>query len=135
MNFLRRGIFMKKITFFLIVLFMFCGCSSGQDEVAREQPSKRIAEMAQLQQQIQATDFEISKHIKLRSSAIKTVKESNAIFSDNTEYSYNSFLEYDSSGNIAKYDAIITELKSKREILVNKLNVLYRTEQEYQNKL
>ena len=99
---------------------MFCGCSSGQDESAREQSFKRVAEMAQLQQQIQATDFEISKHIKFRSAAMRAAKDSNALFSDN---------------NIARHDAIITELKSKREILVNKLNELYKSEQEYQNKL
>jgi PBP1b-binding outer membrane lipoprotein LpoB len=111
---------MKKITFFLIVLFMFCGCSSGQDEAAREQSSKRIAEMNQLQQQIQATDFEISKHLKLRSSAMRAAKESNS---------------FDSNENVARYDAIINELKSKRETLVNKFNVLYKIEQENQSKL
>ena len=99
---------------------MFCGCSSGQDEVAREQSSKRIAEMNQLQQQIQATDFEISKHLRLRSSAMIAAKESNS---------------FDNSGNVTRYDAIITELKSKREILVNKLNVLYKIEQENQSNL
>jgi hypothetical protein len=99
---------------------MFCGCSSGQDEAAREQSSKRIAEMNQLQQQIQATDFEISKHLKLRSSAMRAAKESNS---------------FDSNENVARYDAIINELKSKRETLVNKLNVLYKIEQENQSKL
>ena len=92
-----------------IFIMLLISCDMGNNKAKNELSEKRRVEISKLESQIKDIDSIISSKIKRKSL-------------------YHS--EYLKGG----VDARIGELRSRREILVNKLTVLYKIEQEYQSK-
>jgi hypothetical protein len=95
------------ITGIFIVLFL--SCEMGNSEAEIELSKKRIAEISELERQIADIEAKISAKIRAK-----------------------SFLRGKLFQDVA--DSKISELKSKREILVIKFRELYKIEQEYQSR-
>ncbi len=92
-----------------IFTMLLISCDMGNNKAENELSEKRRVEISKLERQIKDIDSEISSKIRLKALL------------------HNGSLR-------ANVDAIISELRSRREISVNKLTVLYKIEQEYQNK-
>ena len=115
-----------------IFIMQLISCDMGNNKAENELSEKRRAEISKLERQIKDIDSEISLEIESKSlfhnddgSLYKTDDPRIKALFDNS--SHNEIMK----GSI---DARISELRSKREILVNKLTVLYKIEQEYQSK-
>jgi hypothetical protein len=109
---------MKKITLLLVVLILLpflisCG-NSPKDQKLSE---SRRAEITQLELEIKNIDTEISLLIE-----------------QNEKLSDSSNLSDPGDSDVSRNYIEINTLKSEREVLVNKLNALNKSEQEDQSK-
>jgi len=93
---------------------LLISCDMGNNKAENELSEKRRVEISKLESQIKDIDSKISSAIKEK-SLYHNVRPASL------------FLR-------SQLDAKISELRSRRELLVNKLTVLYKIEQEYQTK-
>lgn len=92
-----------------VFIMLLMSCDMGNNKAENELSEKRRVEISKLESQIKDIDSKISYKIKIKSLV--------------------------HSGTLkGMVDATISELRSRREILINKLTVLYKIEQEYQSK-
>ena len=110
----KMRIHIKKLTLILFVLFALARCDSvnNSDEINLSQ--NRIADIALLEIEIQNIDSQITQLIK-----------------SNKQLSPSSF---PSKKIINENQIKISELQSQKEILENKVMVLYESKRDYQSK-
>lgn len=116
-----------------IFVMLFLSCEMGNNEAEIELSKKRRAEISELERQIMDIDAKISHEIRVRSC----YSSKNDAVSELVNSPLLKSLLSDSSGSDlmqGRSDSKISKLKSKREILIIKLRVLYKIEQEYQSK-
>lgn len=103
----------------------------GNNKAENELSEKRRVEISKLESQIKDIDSKISSAIKRKSLYHN---DDGSLYTNNPRLK--ALLDNSSSNEHMKgiVDAKISELRSRREILVNKLTVLYKIEQEYQSK-
>jgi len=96
-----------------IFIMLLISCDMGNNKAENELSEKRRAEISKLERQIKDIDSEIS-----------SATTSKAVLDNSSGVDWTGL----------SLDRTISKLRSKREILVIKLTVLYKIEQEYQSK-
>jgi len=111
----------------------------GNNKAKEELSEKRRAEISEIEGQIKDIDKKISLQIRIKSQLQEDDRQQLQEHDRQQQIWSNpgGFSSLPPSGNgllIGSADAEISKLRSEREILVNKVTVLYKIEQEYQNK-
>jgi hypothetical protein len=104
----------KKLTLLMIVLVFLAGCGSGNNTDDINSSQNRIADKILLKIEIEDIDLQLSRLTRINSQISASSSESKNL--------------------ISSHQVKINELKSEKEILFDKLNLLRETEQEFQSK-
>jgi hypothetical protein len=103
----------KNLTLLLSIFLFFTGCSSGNNAEYKFSEN-RIADIAILKIRMENNDLEITHLITHNRKLNPSSKHFQKLISSNQEK--------------------ISELKSRKEALLNELNVIHEIEREYQSK-